>query len=303
MMSSQAKTIAPVEGRNRKINEAIKMLDAGVERILDGEEFKRYLEFAARFHSYSANNCMLILTQKPEATRVAGYGKWKTLGRQVRRDERGLCILAPVLRTQEDEDTGEKVQVICAFKAVKVFDVSQTDPTPGAKPLPSKPCPNALTESSETAVTLLAALKQLCRDQGVEVREDDGELNALYPTANALYSPIKRLILLRETSSGNQKAKSLTHELVHHLMHRDAMVIGKERPLMEAEAEGAAYAILSYFDLDTSEYSFAYVAHWSEDKEIVKAALSRTQGVVRTLIEAVETGYPKDQAKPTRPVA
>lgn len=84
------------KGRDRRVREAVKLLDAGVERILDGEEFKRYLAFAARFHRYSANNSLLILVQRPGATRVAGYRRWRELGRQVRRGEEGIRILAPI---------------------------------------------------------------------------------------------------------------------------------------------------------------------------------------------------------------
>ncbi|WP_119069981.1 ArdC family protein [Rubrobacter indicoceani] len=275
--------------REHRIGVAMQMLDEGVEKILDSESFKRYLAFAARFHVYSANNCMLILLQKPSATRVAGYGNWRGLGRQVKRDERGIDILAPVFRTVEDEETGEKIRAICAFKVVRVFDISQTIALPGAEPLPEKPHPETLSGSSSTAAHLIVALKKMCRDEGLEVRESDDEINARYPTANALYSPVKKLILLKETLSGDQKTKSLLHEYVHHVMHRDAIRTGVERPLIEAEAEGAAYAVLSYFGLDTSGYSFAYVAHWTEDKEVVRLALVKIQGTVGRIIRNLES--------------
>ncbi|MDX5895168.1 ArdC family protein [Rubrobacter radiotolerans] len=277
--------------RERRIDAAMQMLDKGVEKILDSESFKRYLAFAARFHVYSANNCMLILLQKPLATRVAGYGKWRGLGRQVKRDERGINILAPVFKTVEDEETGEKSRAICAFKVVKVFDISQTIALPEAEPLPEKPHPETLSGSSSTAAHLMKSLKEMCRTEGIEVRESDDEINIRYPTANALYSPAKKLILLKETLSGDQKTKSLLHEFVHHVMHRDAIRTGVERPLIEAEAEGAAYAVLSYFGLDTSGYSFAYVAHWTENKEVVKSALAKIQEAVGRIIRDLESVY------------
>jgi hypothetical protein len=98
------------------------------------------------------------------------------------------------------------------------------------------------------------------------------------------------LILLRGTLSEDQKAKSLTHELAHHLLHRDAHASEEERPTLEAEAEGTAYAVLSYFGVDASSFSFAYVAHWAEQKEVVKAVLSNIQLTARAIIEAVEDG-------------
>ena len=108
MKDTERKAIERGEKRDHKVREVVEMLDAGVEEILDGEAFKRYLAFAARFHRYSSNNSLLILVQRPNATRVAGYRKWRDLGRQVRRGEEGLRILAPIFRTIEDEDSGEK---------------------------------------------------------------------------------------------------------------------------------------------------------------------------------------------------
>jgi hypothetical protein len=111
------------------------------------------------------------------------------------------------------------------------------------------------------------------------------------------------LILLRETLADDQKAKSLTHELSHHLLHRDASAAEAERPTLEAEAEGTAYAVLSYFGVDASSYSFAYVAHWAEQKEVVKAVLSNIQKTARAIIEAVEDGPPRAENRLNRGAA
>jgi hypothetical protein len=285
------------ENRDRKVREAVELLDAGVERILDGEEFKRYLAFAARFHRYSASNSLLIMVQRPTATKVAGYRRWRELGRQVRRGEQGLKILAPIFRTVEDEETGKKARVLCSFKVVKVFDVSQTDPIPGAEPLPEKPRPEALRGDSQAARRLGRSLLAYCESEGVPVSEDDAELDVHAPGANGVYLLRERRILLRSTLSANGRAKTLAHELAHHLLHRDAEASEADRPTFEAEAEGTAYAVLSYFGIDASEYSFAYVARWAESKEVVKAALSNVQRAVRTIIEAVECN---PRAKQTR---
>jgi hypothetical protein len=142
------KAIDRDQKRDRKVREAVELLDASVERVLEGEGFKRYLAFAARFHDYSANNCLLVLAQRPDATRIAGYKRWRELGRQVRRGEEGISILAPIFRAVEEEGNVEKRRVLSSFKAVRVFDASQTDPVPGAGPLPEKPRPEALAGSS-----------------------------------------------------------------------------------------------------------------------------------------------------------
>jgi antirestriction protein ArdC len=291
MTYDERKAIGLGRKRDRRVREAVEMLDAGVERVLDGEGFKRYLAFAARFHDYSANNCLLVLAQRPGAARIAGYKRWRELGQQVRRGEEGIRILAPIFRTVEDEGSGERRRVLSSFKVVKVFDASQTDPIPGAGPLPEKPGPEVLTGSSEAARGLARSLARICEAEGLTVREDSEELDALYPGANGLYSPRKGLILLREGASDDGRAKTLAHELAHHLLlHRDAPASGAERAVLEAEAEGTAYAVLSYFGVDASGYSFAYVAHWAERKEMVKAVLARVQMAARRIIGAAEDG-------------
>lgn len=284
----ERKAIERGEKRDRKVREAVEMLDAGVEEILDGEAFKRYLAFTARFHRYSSNNSLLILVQRPNATRVAGYRKWQDLGRQVRRGEEGLGILAPIFRTMEDEDSGEKTRVLCSFKVVKVFDISQTEPIPGARSLPERPKPQALRGDSETARALYRSLLSFCESESVPISEDDAELDALSPGANGVYSRVEKRILLRSNLSADGRAKTLAHELAHHLLHGDPGATEADRPTFEAEAEGTAYAVLSYFGVDASEYSFAYVARWAGSKELVKAALSNIQKTVRRIVEAVE---------------
>jgi antirestriction protein ArdC len=289
-MNGEREAMVRGRRRDRRVREAVELLDAGVERILDGEEFKRYLAFAAKFHRYSANNSLLILLQKLDATKIAGYKRWQELGRQVQRGEAGIRILAPIIRTVEDEESGEKARMLCSFKVVKVFDISQTAPVPGAPPIPEKPRSAALPGSSSATHALARSLARICEAEEIELRESGEELNVLYPGANGLYSPKKRLILLRGIISDDQKAKSLTHELAHHLLHRDARASEAELPTLEVEAEGTAYAVLSYFGVDASDYSFAYVAHWAEKKEVVKAVLSNIQKAARQIIEAVEDG-------------
>ena len=288
MKNMERKAIERGEKRDRKVREAVEMLDAGVEEILDGEAFKRYLAFAARFYRYSSNNSLLILVQRPNATRVAGYRKWQNLGRQVRRGEEGLRILAPIFRTIEDEDSGEKTRVLCSFKVVKVFDISQTDPLPDSDPLPERPKPQALSGDSNAARVLYGSLLALCETESVPVSEEDAELDALSPGANGVYSRIEKRILLRSNLSADGRAKTLVHELAHHFLHGDPGATEADRPTFEAEAEGTAYAVLSYFGVDASEYSFAYVARWAQSKELVKAALSNIQKTVRRIVEAVE---------------
>lgn len=303
MTDSERKAAERDDKRDCKVREAMELLDAGVEEVLDGEQFKRYLAFAARFHRYSSNNTLLVLLQRPNATRLAGYRKWQDLGRQVRRGEEGLKILAPITRTVEDEQSGEKARVLCSFKVVKVFDVSQTDPIPGAEPLPEKPRPETLHGDSDAARALGRSLLDFCGFEDVSVSEDDLELDALSPGAKGLYHLREKRILLRSALPTNQRTKTLAHELAHHLLHRNAEATEADRPTLEAEAEGVAYAVLSYFGVDASEYSFAYVARWAESKEVVRAALFNIQRTVRAIIEAVEDGAPQAERPSDREAA
>ena len=303
MTDSERKAVERGEKRDRRVREAMELLDAGVEKVLDGEQFKRYLAFAARFHRYSANNSLLVLFQRPNATRVAGYRRWQELGRQVRRGEEGLKILAPIFRTAKDEEGGEKQRVLTSFKVVKVFDVSQTDPVPGGDPLPEKPRPRALRGDSDAAQALGRSLLAVCELEGVAVSEDDAELSALSPGARGVYLLHEMRILLRSTLSSDGRVKTLAHELAHHLLHRDAVASEEDRPTLETEAEGVAYAVLSYFGIDASGYSFAYVAHWAEGKDVAKAALNNIQKAVRTIIDAVEDSGSGAEGAPEREVA
>ncbi len=164
---------------------------------------------------------------------------------------------------------------------------------PGTGRLPVHPVRDAPLTDSDAAWTLARSLRAFCGSEGVPVSEGDAELDALSPGANGLYSLRERRILLRSALPADQKAKTLAHELAHHLLHRDAGASEGDRPTLEAEAEGTAYAVLSYFGVDASGYSFVYVAHWAERKEVVKVALSNIQKAVREIIEAVEDGIPQ----------
>ena len=164
-MAASARKGSPREHRDRraaraeKVAEASRLLEAGVREVLDAEGFRRYLRFSARFHRYSANNVLLILAQRPDATRVAGYEAWRSMGRQVRRGEKGIRILAPVTRKAEDERGKEAARALVGFRTATVFDVSQTD----GEELPQAPTPEDLEpDPSGVAARLYGALRRVC---------------------------------------------------------------------------------------------------------------------------------------------
>lgn len=264
--------------RSEKVGEALKLLEAGVERIVDGEEFKRYLRFSSRFHHYSANNVLLILVQRPDAARVAGYKAWQKMGRQVRKGEKGIKILAPVSRAFEDEQTGEKARALVGFKIATVFDIAQTD----GEPVPAPPMPEDLDPEDPAGIArgVYEGLTRLCEAEGVAVELEDRQRGDY-----GSYHRKERRIVLNRSLSGMERATTLTHELAHHFLHQED---GRTRAARETEAEGVSFALFSYFGLDTSHFSFAYVARHAKEPQVLRAALERIQATTRRLIAAIE---------------
>lgn len=150
--------------------EALKLLQQGVADLMTSDGWKRALEFRSRFRTYSFFNTSLIQVQKPDATLVAGYGRWKQLNRFVRKGEKGIAILAPLLR-QDPEDP--EVRVLVGFKSVYVFDVSQTD----GEPVPERPAPKLLEDTPQDRAKLTGLtyrLRAFCALRGVNVTFDFG---------------------------------------------------------------------------------------------------------------------------------
>ena len=263
-----------------RVDEALERLESGVSRILDGEEFKRYLSVAAKFHNYSANNCLFVLMQKPEATRVAGYRTWQQMGRQVRKGEKGIHILAPITQKVKSE-ADEAVRALVGFKTVTVFDISQTD----GEPLPEALRPEDLDpqEGAQIAEKVYEGLSRFCEAEGVAV-----ELEERRSGDYGSYQRTERRIVLNAALPATEKATTLAHELAHHLLHGVTQADGTVKQTKEIEAEGAAFVVCAAFGLDTSRFTFAYVANYAGESEALKAALERIQGTARRLMEAVE---------------
>ena len=273
--------------RPDRLTEALGLLESGVLEITTGEDFRRYLALAARFHRYSARNCLLILAQCPDASRVAGYRAWQAMGRQVRKGETCISILAPVSYTREDEATGEKIRTLSGFRAAAVFDVSQTD----GEPLPEAPRPEALDATAgdpETAARILEGLSRMCAAEGVDLEEQD--LAAGY---YGYYEPAARRVVLASWLSPLERATTLAHELAHHLQRTsEGQDTPQSKQARETEAEGSTFAVFSYFGLDTARFSFPYIARYAEKPEVLAESLERIQKAARRLIEAVEKAEP-----------
>jgi antirestriction protein ArdC len=267
----------------RKQEEIIQRLEQGIQALANSEDWHAYLEFQSRFHSYSFNNCILIQFQMPDAGQVAGYRAWQGMGRQVRKGEKGIVILAPLTQKIEDEATGESSMIALRFRPAFVFDVSQTD---------GEEIPQLCHRLHGDDDGLFSALGQFAASRGFSVQlEDCGSTNGfcefpgrgIHITVNSALSPLHR-------------AKTLAHELGHALMH-SAEEYRQHNPssVLELEAESAAFIILSAFGLDSGDYSFAYVSHWSSstDKAIsqLKASGTRIQKAANEVITGAKDQF------------
>lgn len=305
------------EYNNRKqaeIDEMIQRIDEGVNAVFESEKYKEYLKFASKFTDYSARNTMLINLQRPDATLVAAYGKWKQLGRQVEKGETGISILAPVTYKTNNvleierpavdefgnqlynEDGTEKVETVekpltgLAFKQVYVFDVSQTS---------GKEIPNPFNEltgdiDASRKEAVFAALKKIT---GAEF-----EFKDIQGGAKGYYSAAKNLIVIKTGMSDAQTLKTAFHETAHNLLHdpKKKIVTAKSpRNEKEVQAESVAFMVAEKFGIDTSEYSFPYIASWSEGKQLeqLKNSLQEIQAAAKKISDEIESELLKMQKR------
>lgn len=251
-------------------------LERGIAAILDGEEFARYLATLARFHRYSPKNVALIHAQNRDATHIAGYRAWQALGRQVKKGERGIRIVVPYrARVAPVEEEGPEPEIVTGWGVGYVWDVAQTE----GEPLTLPPIHGALTGDAQVADVVREELVRWLHGQEVTlVRKDTGR-------AGGYYLPYAHEIAIHHDLTGPRELKTLMHEAAHYAAHHCGGVRWEDA---ETVAEGAAYAVLSNFGLDTSGYSFGYVAHWARDMAVVRRNLAAIHAVAHTLITAIE---------------
>jgi hypothetical protein len=260
-----------------KPNPAVERLHAGVTELLDSQRWQDALKFKARFHHYSFNNALLIYLQRPDATLVAGYKRWQELGRQVRKGETSIAILAPIVRRAEGAAGSERVREVVGFRSARVFDVSQTD----GDPLPEPPRPVLLGDDSESIRAALARAEALALSKGFPVSYQDLRGGAL-----GSFSVTRRTIKLRRGLPPLQTLKTLVHELAHGLMHADPKA-EEQRHQLELEAESCAFLVLYDLGLDTSRYTFPYLANWTENPDELLGAGEKAARVAEEVLRAL----------------
>lgn len=273
------------EKNTDRLKEITDRLEQGVTELFESERYKEYLRVMARFHNYSFNNTLLIAMQCPGATRLAGFQTWKKFGRHVKKGEKGIKVIAPTPYKKIVEKDGEEQEVLVPrFKVVSTYDVSQTE----GKPLPSIATP--LMGSVDTFSDIYAALEQI---SPVPIGFED-----IPGSAYGYYSPMEKRIAVREGLSEQQTIKTLIHEISHAKLHDVDLSMPKdERPdidkrTMECQAESVAFTVCQHFGLDTSDYSFGYVAGWSSGKELkeLRSSLEVIRSTAAEIIDNVD-GY------------
>jgi hypothetical protein len=254
-----------------------------VEALRESQAWTRFLNFTRAFHRYSLGNLMLILSQQPEATHVAGYRTWQNLGRQVRKGERGIRIFGgrEVSETVENPATGaEEEQRRTRFFPVSVFDKSQTDLTDPEADDPSE-IVHRLTGDDPAGIYDAAADYLTAHGWTVTREPIPGDVNG--------YTEHKtRRVVVDVDLAPAQAAKTALHEAAHALMHADHGDYIEHRGIRETEAESVAYIVAGILGLDTSAYTIGYVAGWSNaDVETIKETAARVLRTAHTLADAI----------------
>ena len=310
---TQPRSVIPIvltsEKPTEKLKEITDRLEQGIKELFDSERYKEYLRVMSKFHNYSFNNTLLIAMQKPDASLIAGFNAWKNnFKRNVMKGEKGIKILAPspfkIKQEMEKIDpatqkpvigadgkpvTEEKEITIPAFKVVSVFDVSQTE---------GKEIPNL-------AVDMLTGDVERFKDVFVALEKTSPVpigFEKIEGGAHGYYHLEEKRIAIDEGMSELQTLKTAIHEIAHAKLHdidlNASVTEQTDRPdrcTREVQAESVAYAVCQHYGLDTSDYSFGYVAGWSSGRELdeLKSSLETIRSAAAEIINSID-GYLKD---------
>ena len=243
------------------------------------ERLVSYLKVMARFHKYSFRNSLLISMQRPGATRVAGYRKWQELGRHVKKGEKGIAILAPMIskRDADEQVAGsdgvsgpDAPKVVRGFRVAHVYDVEQTD---------GKPLPEFSTVSGD-AGDWLAKLEHVVRAAGIELnyRNDLGGADGVSTGGK---------ISVRAGLSNAKSMLVLLHEYAHEILHKGSRRKETTKTIRETEAEAAAFVVAQAIGLDAKEHASDYIQLYNGDTETLQESMEFIQQTATKIIEAL----------------
>jgi antirestriction protein ArdC len=270
-----------------KFKEYHERLIKGVKEVMESRNFQEFLRFSAKFHKYSFGNALLIWGQYPKASHVSGMRTWNSIGRHVRKGEKGIAIFAPLIKKQKDVNDKEPIgsgspdekesKRLIGFRAVYVWDIAQIE----GKSVPEL----------ETETPVMNGDPDQLFNRILQVSPIPVSFEEISGKANGYYVPKEKRIVLSGSLMAEEKSKTLLHELAHHLSfcnYVEGEKADKDRPTEEVIAEGAAFMASAHFDLDSSGYSFPYVASWSKDPEAVLTAGRDIRNIAVQLIEMIE---------------
>ncbi|XIJ20933.1 YodL domain-containing protein [Lacrimispora sp. JR3] len=305
--------MAEKQNPKERLKEIIDSIETGIKELFESDKYKSYLQTMSRFHKYSLNNTMLISMQKPDATLVAGFNKWRDgFSRYVKKGEKGIKIIAPTPYKIKEErekldpqtkapvlDASGKVQTeeveiqIPMFRVVSVFDVSQTE----GEPLPT--LASNPTGNVEQFEVFMEAVKRTA-PVPIEIKPMSEDMDGYYHIED-------RRIAIREGMSEVQTISAAIHEVAHSLLHNREMekelqaqqcenkkpMKPKDRNTEEVEAESISFAVCSYYGIQTAENSLGYIATWSKGKELaeLRASLETINKTSSVLISGIDTHF------------
>lgn len=276
-----------------------KVLKEGVKDYFQSETYKKFLETMSKFHNYSPRNIQMILTQNPDASHVASFKKWRDeFERSVNKREKAIRIFAPITLKKRDPKTNEPIldengneQTYTSFKLVPVFDVSQTSGKELTKAI------YELEGSYEDYGNLYKSAREVSEANGVPISFSEDTQGA-----KGYYTRTTNEIVIKKGLSEQQTLKTIFHEMAHSELHTVDRLL--ENPLSkstrELQAESVAFVVSSHYGLDTSEYSFGYLASWSQDPEglsDLEAQIKIVQKEANNLISKIDKALEKYQSK------
>lgn len=305
--------MAEKQNPKERLKEITDSIETGIKELFESDKYKSYLQTMSRFHKYSLNNTILISMQKPDATLVAGFNKWRDgFSRHVKKGEKGIKIIAPTpykIKKQREKldpqtkapilDASGKVQTeevevqIPMYRVVSVFDVSQTY----GEPLPT--LASNLTGNVEQFEVFMEAIK---RTAPVPI-----EIKPMPDNTDGYYHTEDKRIAIREGMSEVQTVSAVIHEVAHSLLHNREMekelqaqqdenakpVKPKDRNTEEVEAESISFAVCSYYGIQTAENSLGYIASWSKGRELaeLRASLETINKTSSELISGIDKHF------------
>lgn len=290
------------ETSQKEIDRLTEQLESGIQSLRCSDGYREYLQVQSRFPHYSTRNCLLILAQKPDATQVAGYTVWHSLGRQVKAGEHGIRIITPhTYKKESPSDTSvtssdaDSDTIHLYFRPVSVFDVSQTS---------GDPLPTLLVDELQGSVDGYEQIQKAL----IQVSPVPVSFETINDGAKGYYSPSEQKIVIKRGMSEVQTLKTLSHEIGHATVHnpgQNPSFQEKTTAERETEAESIAFLVCAHYGITTDDYSFPYVGSWStemSDKELL-SRITSIKGAAASIIYQTDAAIERQRSEQRGSVA